>query len=214
MKMSDDSKQLGGFNNKTNQIEWSQTTYLSHLGSLIDSNMTYLHSTLSWAVTILVGSLGFILSRSSFPDHQSFIISLALLPILGHFAVRTGKAYLNVVRFGALEKHILLSFLENEDSDVWTENKVRILNYHCNWSSPLKLSSVIYKLLFELGFFYFFGITLGLLLYILITVGFSWCFIAEFLVSIFLLILEIWLGLLKSAYFRNFKPDKIAQEQR
>lgn len=214
MNISGESTQPGGVNDATNQIDWSHTTYLCHLGSLIDSNMTYLHSTLSWAVTILVGALGFTISRNSFPDHQAFITSLVLLPIIGHFAVRTGKAYLNVVRYGALEKHILLSLLNDKDLNAWIDNRARILSYHCDWSSPLKLGSVIYKLLFELGFFYFFGITLGLSLYILITVGFSWYLMAELLVAISLLVLEIWLGLLKSAYFRTVRPDEIAQAQR
>lgn len=196
-----------------NQIDWSRTTYLAHLASLIDSNMTYLHSTLTWAVTVLLGTLGFVAARNSFPDQVTYVSLLILMLILGHFAVRTGKAYLNVMRFGTLEKHLISSYL-NEKSKTWPEIKSLILQYHCDWSSPLSFRYVVYKLLFELGFIYFFGIVVGLIFYTLFIIDFQWHLIWELIITLLLLVIEIWLGLLRSSYFRNIKQDKIAQKQR
>jgi hypothetical protein len=152
-------------------------------------------------------------TRSSFPDHVAFVSLLILMLILGHFGVRTAKAYLNVVRFGALEKHLILNYLNNE-AEVWPEIRSRILTYHCDWSSPLAFRSVAYKLLFELGFVYFLGIVMGLALYVLFAVGFQWRLLAEFVAALFVLALEIWLGLLRSAYFSSVRPDEIARAQR
>lgn len=196
-----------------NQIDWSRTTYLAHLASLIDSNMTYLHSTLTWAVTVLLGTLGFVTARNSFPDQVTYVSLLILMLILGHFAVRTGKAYLNVMRFGTLEKHLISSYL-NEKSENWAEIKSLILQYHCDWSSPLSFRYVVYKLLFELGFIYFFGIVVGLVFYTLFIIDFQWYLIWELIITLLLLVIEILLGLLRSSYFRNIKQDKIAQKQR
>jgi hypothetical protein len=198
---------------KTEQLDWARTTYLAHLASLIDSNMTYLHSTLTWAVTILLGGLGFVVTRSSFPDHVSFVSVLVLIVVLGHFAVRTAKAYLNIVRFGALEKHVLLSYLHDKP-ETWWQIRSRIIQYHCDWSSPLEFKSVAYKLLLELGFLYFFGIAIGLAIYILFAVGPTCYMMAGFVGALLLLALEIRVGLLRSPYFRSVRPDEIAQAQR
>jgi hypothetical protein len=196
------------------QLEWGSTAYLGHLATLLDSNMTYLHSTLNWGITITVGGIGLVLARASFPDQMSLLALLALLPVLTHFAVRTAKAYLNVMRWTTLEKHIIEEFLRRDDSGGWDLMRRRILTYHCAWASPLRFWHVVQKVLFELGFAYFFGIVVGLALYTAVRVGASWTALLGWPIAASLVGAEIWMGLWRSPYFRQVAPDELATRQK
>jgi hypothetical protein len=192
---------------------WGKTTYLAHLATLLDANMAYLHTTLNWAITILLGGVVFLASRSSFPDLISYDGALIMLVVLAHFAVRTSKAYLNVMRWSSIEKHILQATINNADED-WDIIKSNIIEYHCNWTSPLALKDVIWKVMFELGFFYLVSITILLIGYTLYHVQISYLTISHLAVAILFIIIEVWFGLLRSSYMRQVNPDPIAHSQR
>lgn len=194
------------------QKEWVKTTYLAHLASLIDSNMSYLHTTLNWAVTVLLGGGVFITSRASFPDLTSYQGGLIMLIVLVHFGVRTAKAYLNVMRWTSLEKHILNAVISDEAE--WQRILGKINDYHCLWISPLTLKSIVWKVMFELGFFYLFLITVLLICYTLVNVGPGYLTLTELAITLLLVVFEIWLGLLRSAYMRQVSRDDIAYSLR
>lgn len=195
------------------KYDWEKTTYLAHLATLIDANMSYLHTTLNWAITILLGGVVFLASRSSFPDLISYVGGLITLVLLFHFAVRTSKAYLNVMRWTSIEKYILKAAISDEN-DEFEVIRGKIIDYHCNWCSPLALNDVIWKVLFELGFFYLFTIVALLIGYTLYHVGLNYLTASGLGITIILVGLEIWLGLLRSSYLRQIKPEPIARSQR
>lgn len=196
--------------------EWIKTTYLGHLGSLIDTNMTYLHSTVGWAMALLLGGVLFVASRPQFPDHVGFLLLLLLLLVLAHFAVRTSKAYLNVIRWTTLEKYVVRGALaEQEDAD-WDDVRTKIVDYHGNWASPLSYGDIVHKLVFELGFGYFFVAIGGLLVYTVVTIGrdLIWVLFLEFLLAFGILSVEVWMGLVRSGYMRSLRPDWLARRDR
>lgn len=176
--------------------------------------MSYLHTTLNWAVTLMVGGIVVITTRPSFPDHLSLIALLIILVMLAHFAVRTCKAYLNIIRWTTLEKHILNASLADDPDEEYREIADLIDEYHFSWKSPLGYWDLAYKLLFELGFFYFFAVTLTLLGYTIVAMGFSSLVLVEVIVSFGLVVLEIWMGLVKSSYLREVVVDPIARKHR
>jgi len=194
------------------QKDWVKTTYLAHLASLIDANMSYLHTTLNWGVTVLLGGGVFIMSRTSFPDLTSYHGGLIMLIVLVHFGVRTAKAYLNVMRWTSLEKHVLNAAISDESE--WEQILGKIKDYHCLWISPLALKSVAWKVLFELGFFYLFLITILLIFYTLINVGLGYLTVTELAITLLLVVFEIWLGLVRSSYMRQVSRDDIAYSLR
>jgi hypothetical protein len=192
--------------------EWIKQVYFPYLGSSIATSINYLHTTLNWAVTLLLGSIVFVVSRSSFPDHIGLIGLLLTLLILNHFAIRTAKAYLSVMRFSILEKYILGSVLEA--NSTWPEIQAKIIDYHINWISPLRIWDVLYKVLFELGFIYFLLVIFLLLVYTISKIGISYWIILESLFVLTSISVEIWLGLVRTPYLRSIKEDWLARTQR
>jgi hypothetical protein len=190
------------------KIEWSCHDYLSNLSSSIDTNMTYLHSTLSWSVTVLFGGIGIVLARPSFPDVTGIMILLLLVILIGHFTIRTGKAYMNVMRFTNLEKMVISSYLKSDTETQWENNFKRIIEYHCEWKNPLTFTAVAKHVLFKLGFVYFLGVSVGLVAYSIWKIGFDIEVTIFVIITAFIFVLEIWFGFIKSDYFKGFEIHK------
>lgn len=197
--------------NTNEKINWLHTTYFEHLASLIDTNMTYMHTTITWTVTLTLGVIAVVLARPSFPDDISFIMILILLVMLGHFIVRTGKAYLNIMRWSTLEKYILKASLDQADETDYAVIFHHIEDYHYSWKSPISIKDLTYKLLFELGFAYFGILSIGLLAFIAYKVGVDEWMLIEIAVTIGLITFEIWVGF-RSSYLKNVTVDPLARK--
>ena len=73
-----------------------------------------------------------------------------------HFAIRSAKNYLNIVRFAKLEREALKCNLKiNSGSPKNFLDAVE--KYHISWRSPLAVSTIVKKVIFEFGFLYIFG---------------------------------------------------------
>jgi hypothetical protein len=193
---------------------WLKSVYMPQLASLLDSNMSYLHTTLNWAVTVLLGGIVFVATRPTFPDGLGLVGLEILFVVLGHFAVRTAKAYLNVIRWSSLEKHILGAIINDADQAGWKTIKGKILSYHYEWKSPLTARDIAQKVLLELGFFYFFAVVLALIIYAAHSVGIGVEVVISFIVTSALFVLEISIGLLRSNYMRTIEGDVLARSNR
>ena len=197
--------------NMDDKGHWIHSVYLPQLTGQFDTSMTYLHTTLNWAITAFLGVIAVVLARSTFPDRLSYVMLLILLVMLGHFAVRTGKAYLNVVRWTTLERHILKTLLDQSDVSALLP---LVEKYHYAWVSPLSLKHLAFKILFELGFVYFAILNVGLLVFVWCSVGWDWWMLLELCGALMLLGLEIWVGLLRSPYLRKIEVDPLARKLR
>jgi len=193
---------------------WIKETYLLHLGDLFGINMTYLHSTVGWAMTLLLGGVVYVASRPEFPDRMGFSVLLLLLVVLAHFAVRTTKAYLNVIRWSTLGKHIVRGVLADGEHSGWVDIQAKIVAYHCDWASPLSYRDIAYKLVFELGFGYFLLAILLLLIYAAINIGLDLLLTCASLLTLVAVVAEVWIGLLRSGYLRSLRPDWLARRDR
>lgn len=78
----------------------------------------------------------------------------------------------------------------------------------------MELKSVVWKVMFELGFFYLFLVTLLLICYTLVNVGAGYLTVTELGVTLLVVVFEVWLGLLRSSYMRQVRRDDIAYRLR
>ena len=102
-----------------NSQDWLKTTYFQYLVSQTGTSMSYLHNTISWTTTLLPVGVTLIVASGSFPDPFSLIGLLFIFIVMNHLAVRTAKAYLNVMRFSTLQKQILKLSLEPSAESDW-----------------------------------------------------------------------------------------------
>ncbi|MBW2636603.1 MAG: hypothetical protein JRC86_03600 [Deltaproteobacteria bacterium] len=182
--------------------------FATGLGGQIGTNMTYLHSTITWAIMIFVGGVGGIVINDSFPNGNSQLLLTVLFLVLAHLFTRTAKAYLNVMRFTSLDKWLLQN-LERGDYETCSR---AIDTYYIRWVSPLPACTVIWKTLLELGFAYMYLAIMGLFIYASISnpnriiwlMAGAHCVVG----------LELYFGLLRSPYLRKVEPFPIAVEQR
>ncbi len=197
-------------------LKWINTEYHSFLSEAVSASLQYLHSTITWSITITSAGVGFILAQKTFPDPKSYLFSLALLVIISHFFVRSGKAYINVIRYAAIQRYIISKKLDCKANlcspDNFESLKYYIKRYHLEWSCPLKRTTVLTKLLTEFGFLYFFIFNFGLLGYIISKIQHSNTTIAIGLLAIIACYLEIYCGLLLSPYMRDIEVDKLAEK--
>jgi predicted branched-subunit amino acid permease len=182
--------------------------FASGLSTQISTSMTYLHTTITWAITVFVGVVGAIVISDSFPNGNLQLLLTVLFLVLAHLFIRTAKAYLNVMRFTALEK-LLLQNLERGDYETCSR---AIDTYYIRWVSPLPAWTVLWKTLLELGFAYMYAVIMGLFIYASISnpTRIIWLMAGAHCVVGF----ELYFGLLRSSYLRKVEPFPIAVEQR
>ncbi len=194
--------------------EWLKTTYFQYLVAQTSTSMNYLHTTISWTTTLLPVGVALIVASESFPDPFSLIGLLFIFIIMNHLAVRTAKAYLNVMRYSTLQKQILKLTLESGEESDWQNLKKKILQYDFEWISPLPLGDLIYKVFMELGFVHYYLIIILLLLYTLFNIEWDPNLLGVALLGLFFTVTEFWLGLKRSVYLRKILVDPLSQEQR
>ncbi|MGF1719260.1 hypothetical protein L4D20_04345 [Vibrio kyushuensis] len=195
--------------------KWLIDTLLPQFNTSLSANLIYLHNTLTWTVTLVTAGIIAIMHFSEFPNHLSLASLNILLLLLVHFSIRTGKAYLNVVRYGMLDKQVVRYQLETIDDDnfeAFDELKQKVIKYHCDWVSPLSRSTVIKKVLFELGFAYFIGINIAASVYAANLLGWDSTSIIIILITIIFLILEIFIAFIGSTYFKSIDQDSYAKK--
>ncbi|ESQ89768.1 hypothetical protein [Asticcacaulis benevestitus] len=211
--------------------DWIKDKYYASLATTAATNVSYLNTTVAWAVSLMTGALALVLSHEKFPDKPSVGALAVLLIVIGHFFVRASKAYTNMMRFTTLEKSIIKSILNDECGDRTAKE---IAQYHVGWHCPLPRRKIALKVLTELGFGYFFLIVIGLLIWTLFKSSPEWstcfglwivyqpkCFSSNqdaFMglltgVSFAIPILEILWMFFRSPYFKNIDVLKIAKEQ-
>lgn len=193
---------------------WLVTDYFAQLTVLLDSSMTYLHTTQNWCITTLLGGAIFVLSRQTFPDQTSAFISILLLVATLHFAIRSAKAYVNVMRYSTLQKHILNFVLQSGDALTEKQLIASVHMHHYGWVCPLKRRHIATKILFELGFAYFGGIVVALCAVTLVANPLEWHTWLAIGVASVAIAIEVLFGVVRSPYFRVVSPDALAVQQR
>ena len=194
--------------------EWLTESLLPIFNASLGSNLNYLHSTLTWTVSLLTAGLIVTFYSDGYPSHLSLIAINILLVLLCHFSVRTGNAFLNVIRYGALEKDIVrykLSSDSDEDFKQLEQLKSKIIKYHCEWVSPLSRFDVMKKVLVELGFLYFILINVSLTAYTTYRLAFDSDSIIINLVTFIILLFEFFVCFVGSNYFKNIQVNDFAR---
>ncbi len=200
---------------------WLIDTLLPQFNASLSANLSYLHNTLTWTVTIVTAGIIATLHYDKFPDLLSFVSLNILLVLLVHFSIRSGKAYLNVVRYGVLDKQIVKYQLERIETETNSDDTVdnefetlkdKILKYHCDWVSPLTKATVIKKVFFELGFFYFIGLNIVAIIYVVWSLKWDSTCIIISLLTVIVVMFEIFWGLLGSGYFKVTEQDSHARK--
>lgn len=185
-------------------------TYYKNLPQQIVISMNYLHTTVNWTITLLVGTVVTLFIRSDLSPEAATSVLSVLIVVTSHFFIRAGKAYISLMQWSTIDRLITTSFYTR---DVGPASRA-IRLYHTEWASPVTKWTVTYKLLFELGFIYFYSAIYGVLLYSIgnksVPAGLIVLFAACHIISA----LEIWLGLFRSPYMRLVLPLPEAERYR
>lgn len=196
----------------TDAGDWIGEHYYPTLCEEVSHALEQLHQATSWGVTIVTAGLIAVVSRREFPDLLSILMILGLAILNAHFMNRSLRGYLNVMRFGLIQKVILKE--RSEATGSTSESWHAIRTYHIKWYSPLTRRAVVWKGLSDLGFGYVFAGLAGALVFCLGATEISR--ISAVTVSIFatvVLVVEIW-SFLRSPYMRNVAHSEVAHGQR
>ena len=196
--------------------EWILTDYYSTLTGEVSHALDQLHNATNWGLTLITGGLIAVISRSHFPDATSLYTLLILLVVTTHFSFRGMKGYINVIRFGLLQRRIAASAItptrQASDCSASTLEEL-IRKYHVDWNLPLKRRDVYLKGILELGYGYMIIIITGLAIYAGVSISWraiDWLAMA---LTLMLLVLEITI-FARSPYMRNPLPTDDARIQR
>jgi hypothetical protein len=196
--------------------DWILTDYFGTLTSEVSHPLDQLHNATNWGITLITAGVIAVVTRGGFPDDASFYILLTLLVVSTHFSMHGLKGYINVIRFGLLQRSVTAAALDSapqEESIQLARLGDLIQKYHIEWGLPLKRRDVYFKGLLELGYGYTAVIILGLVIYCAISISFkveNWLAAALTLV---LLCIQIII-FSRSPYMRNPVPEESARRQR
>lgn len=197
---------------------WIAEHYYGTLTEEISHALDQLHQATNWGITLITAGVVALLARSPFGSYPTLAAVLGLAILNAHFMNRALKGYLNVIRFGLIQKAILAE--ANNSGGVagapsFKASALAIQTYHVQWRSPLQRRSVLVKGLTELGFGY---IYLGLAALFAAALwngarveGF-WAWLGISLTAIVLVfeVVSFW----RSPYMRKVVFSQLAHEQR
>ena len=194
-----------------------ESGYEEYLAQQLSSGREDFNTGMNWAITSLGVVLGLVLTSSSFPDLTSWILTLTLILICSHFATRSARSYLNILRWALiLRKATQLELARLKGSSGSEINALKhdfysaLENYHITWASPIKKRELMSKIIFEFGFGYFYLIFSGLLIWIGTSVSFTNVYIYSGIVGILLVIWE-WTILFRSLYLKKIVASEDAK---
>ena len=141
--------------------------YLNSTRQAAEAALASLNTAVNWSLTLTLGVMAFTIqfifseNATGFPTlFFSLLILAVTMAMIAHFAIRTAKGYINVVRFAALERAALAQIMIS--SSIPLDEKLRsytnfaefVQTYHMLWKSPVSLPVVFRKVLFEFGYLY------------------------------------------------------------
>lgn len=196
---------------------WLRDVYFSSMTDKINASLDYLHSTITWSITVATAGVGLITAQATYPDMLSMLLSLLLLILLTHFFARAGKAYMNVVRYAAIQRRLTYWILSvaTPDGEHQAVSDIRdcITYLDLEWRSPVRPATVLRKLLLECGFAYLYMGVFGLVCFTAVGINTLASYLAA-LAALLLIVLEVRYGLLRSPYLRATAIDALAEAYR
>lgn len=195
--------------------------YISSMREAAEQSLKSLDSSINWALTSTMATLAFSISAIIENVRMDGDVIGFLLSILGvcismqfHFAIRSAKNYLNILRFSKLEREAVKYAFKTEGADL-SKLKTAIIEYHIEWKSPVTLGCVAKKVVFEFGFFYTAMISTMLFIFIAVKLP-----IEKFYEPIIILLLVIMGSICElfmfshSPYIRSIRLDMDVQAKR
>lgn len=187
--------------------------YWSQLSGLLTGALDYLHNSVNWGLGVVTGIIAIVLIRTGFPDLISWFILWFSLILTMHFATRTAKGYLNVIRWSTIQRHIIdHNTGRSPDRPTLASVLEHITKYHREWQSPLTRGDVVVKVVRELGYGYFLLLPLGLIAYVGAKQELHLIAALAPAVAVPFSIWEVLWLLFKSPYMKNVCPDSTARQ--
>ena len=195
--------------------DWILTDYYGTLTGEVSHALDQLHNATNWGLTLIVGGLIAIISRSGFPNSASLYMLFILLVVTTHFSVRGMKGYINVIRFGMLQRSIAAAALDSPfaSTSALSQLKNLIRFYHVEWQLPLTRRDVYLKGALELGFGYMIVIIGGLAAFTAFSISWRYVDWTALGITLALLCTEITM-FTRSPYMNNSLPDQNARLHR
>jgi hypothetical protein len=141
--------------------------YLNSTRQAAEAALASSNTAVNWSLTLTLGVMAFTIqfilpnASSELPTLFFTLLVLAVtIAMIAHFAIRTAKGYINVVRFAALERAALAQVMMSssipldEKLQSYTNFANFVQTYHMLWKSPVSLQVVFRKVLFEFGYLY------------------------------------------------------------
>ncbi len=195
-------------------IPWVRTVYFDSLTDSISRSLTYLHTTINWALTASTAAIGIIFAQQLINKSSGIIILILVAILITHFFSRSCKTYINVMRYSGIQKHIE-HFIIKDQSRFEYERILKII-YELDvlWYCPIKPRTIIYKVSVEFGYLYVYLIIYTTIIYALsVTNTGNWAHILVIFGTIFC-IFEIYVNLFRSPYLRTVRVDDLIENQR
>lgn len=160
-----------------------------------------MNNSVNWSMTLSLAVAGFV-AQLIFANSQGVtnVLLLALIimmlvstAVLVNFFDRTAKSYINVIRFALVERAALREAFSIDHGNKITLNTA-VLEYQVNWKNPLKISTIVQKVLWQFGFIYWFLIQAVLTLYLvsqLTNTNHGWIFAAVVGAWLIIIVVEI-----------------------
>ncbi|MCJ7448353.1 MAG: hypothetical protein MUO72_11745 [Bacteroidales bacterium] len=199
---------LPNIENRVELERWLREDYYAQLTGFLSTSLEYLHNTVNWGVVTTIGIVAAIFVREQFPDLLSWALLWFALPITLHFGVRTAKAYINVMRWSSIQRHVQIHIMNNPPDECDFLRVIEIIEkYHTHWVSPLARIDVIYKTLLEMGYGYFLFFHSALLIYVGTKIEITGPTFVIATLGFLFVILEAFLFLFKSPYLASISVD-------
>lgn len=193
--------------------QWCRTDYFRQLTEATTRSLNYLHSSINWSLTLVTAGVAFQASaRSEFLDRNIVYILPAFIIIITHFFVRSAKGYINIMRYSTIQKMIISyttysSFRIDEIRDC-------VETLDAQWASPIRMGTILYKLMFEFGFLYFYAFIVMFSAIMHPAIDLSCANIVVLTAGVVFAVLEVYFGLYRSPYLSKIKVYDLAQRLR
>lgn len=196
---------------------WATTSYLETLANQIGIAIDQLQTATNWTLTVVLASGFAVISGVGYPNDESLAALAFLTAITAHLSTRSLKGYINVLRWGTLQRSVVAIAREYDPERRATaveDTRNKINTFHLQWKLPLPRRLVWWKGLTELALGPVWIGVLSLLVYNILNAPGVGIFVVATVASIAWATFEVLDFNFRSPYMKTVEIDEDARKYR